>query len=296
MRSRHGNPNNPPPSREEQLATARSLDENSTVLINFAVKSVKKHPVVFSSYALGLVLCLFVSGIALTAQQQSEFQADLQRINYKDLDRRQQDYEKNLFQYNAAKGWFSCDATCQYHKENMERSRVDYEYVQRQVDSQLSDAKAKLGLLSTVGVVEARDMFWTRFAQGKQFAQRQTKWDALFVGMRAMGRDESLVSYMLELLMKMLFNFTLGMIGTVVGFIFSLYSIIRTYQAAIYTALFFFFAASLAAISFAMTWMFLLYGAAAGTVYVGAKMAAANMRLERGEGDRGRLGHRNYND
>jgi hypothetical protein len=92
-----------------------------------------------------------------------------------------------------------------------------------------------------------------------------------------------MVSYLLELLLKILFNFTLGMIGTVVGFIFSLYSVICTYQAALSTSLFFFSLASLAALSFAMTWMFLLYGAAAGTVYVGAKMAAANMRLERGE-------------
>ena len=114
-----------------------------------------------------------------------------------------------------------------------------------------------------------------------------------------------MLSYMLELLLKMLFNFTLGMLGTVTGFIFSLYSIISSYQAALSTSLVFFSLAALAAVSFAMTWMFLLYGTAAGTVYVGAKMAAANMRLERGEEpyggrvrDRGDAygGRRNYND
>lgn len=138
---------------------------------------------------------------------------------------------------------------------------------------------------------------------GKQFAQKQTKWDALFIGVRSLGRDESILSYMLELLLKMLFNFTLGMMGTVVGFILSLYSIISSYQAALSTSLFFFFVASLAAISFAMTWMFLLYGAAAGTVYVGAKMAAANMRIEGGgagrvhdQGTDAYGGRRNYND
>ena len=54
--------------------------------------------------------------------------------------------------------------------------------------------------------------------------------------MRSLGRDESMLSYMLELLLKMLFNFTLGMLGTVTGFIFSLYSIISSYQAALYTS------------------------------------------------------------
>ena len=124
---------------------------------------------------------------------------------------------------------------------------------------------------------------------GKQFAQRQTKWDMFFVGMRSLRRDEGIVSYILEIILKMLFNFTLGMIGTVFGFIFSLYSIISTYQASIATGLFFFGMASLSAISFAMTWMFMLYGAAAGTVYVGAKMAAANLRIE-GERRGGHVG------
>ena len=40
--------------------------------------------------------------------------------------------------------------------------------------------------------------FWTRFSQGKGFAQRQTKWDALFMGISAMGRDESFVNYLLR--------------------------------------------------------------------------------------------------
>ena len=202
MRPQHHNPN--PPSREQQLATARSLDENSTVLINFAVKSVKKHPVVFSSYVVGLLICLFMSGIALTVQQQSEFETDLQSINYADLDNKQRAYQSDYQQYYAAKGWLSCDAYCQDRKQEMERSKVALDQVQRQVDVQLSDAKAKLGLLSSVGVGEqktrcwdvlccheiwpdecvslfikyllfcfvlimigeTRDMFWTRFSQG----------------------------------------------------------------------------------------------------------------------------------
>lgn len=115
-------------------------------------------------------------------------------------------------------------------------------------------------------------------------------------GMRSLGRDESIVSYLLELLLKTLFNFTLGMIGTVTGFIFSLYSLISSYQASLSTSFFFFSLAALAAISFALTWGLLLYGAAAGTVYVGAKMAAANMRLERGQEGGVAGGRRNYSD
>ena len=45
---------------------------------------------------------------------------------------------------------------------------------------------------------------------GKNFATRQTKWDALFMGIQAMGRDEHLISYLFRLLLTMAFNFTFG--------------------------------------------------------------------------------------
>ena len=152
-----------PENREQQII---SLDQTSTALINFAVNKVKKHPVVFSSYAVGLLICLFFSGIALTAQQQQQFEVDLQNINYRDLDERQIQFESDYQKYYASKGWFTCDDYCQDRKRAMENSKAAYEAVQRQVDMDLSDAKAKLGLLSSVGVGEARDMFWTRFSQG----------------------------------------------------------------------------------------------------------------------------------
>lgn len=128
--------------------------------------------------------------------------------------------------------------------------------------------------------------------------------------------------------MNVLFNFTLGVCGAVIAFIFryfthnsriiildfvlhifhisihhfvftcyslflpSLYSLIQSYRESLLLAAPFFLAASLAAISFALTWLITLYFATAGTVYVGAKFIASNMRLEdgqRGAGPRGRV-------
>eukprot|EP01034_Spumella_vulgaris_P018897 gene18897-24158_t len=114
-------------------------------------------------------------------------------------------------------------------------------------------------MFSEHGVGETRDLFWLRLSQGKGFATRQTKWDALFMGMSAMGRDEKFVSYLLRLAMSMLFNFTLGICGVVVGFMVSLVSLVRSYQANILTGLVFFSFASLAALAFAMTWLIGLY-------------------------------------
>jgi hypothetical protein len=140
------------------------------VLINFAVTSVKKHPVIFSSYAIGLLVCLFVSGIALTVQQQDEFQNDLMHIDYRGLDIKQRAYDSDYQRYYASKGWLSCDSFCQGNKHTMESSKYELDGVQRLVDMQLSEAKSKLGLLSSIGVGEARDMFWTRFSQGMVYA------------------------------------------------------------------------------------------------------------------------------
>ena len=69
----------------------------------------------------------------------------------------------------------------------------------------------------------------------------------------------------------------------------SLYGLIQSYQAPIAVALSFFFFASLAAVSFALTWLIALYVGTAGTVFVAAKLISANMRIEGGGRDpRGR--------
>ena len=70
---------------------------------------------------------------------------------------------------------------------------------------------------------------------------------------------------------------------TVIAFMLSVYSVISSYQAGLVEGLTFFGFASLAALSFAVTWLIAFYASAAGTVYVGAKVIAANLRLESGQ-------------
>lgn len=192
-------------------------------------------------------------------------------------------YNANLL-YTSNKGWlpWSCDNVCkQYYNEMLEKKQL-YDLEVKSHNSQLSNAKATVGILSDVGIEETREMFWKRFAQGKGFATRQTQWDAMFYGIRSMSRDENILSYIVKIFFSLIMNLTIGMIGTVIGFIFSLYNIIITYQANLIIATLFFIFASLAAVSFACTWLIGIYVAAAGTVYVGAKLIAANMRLENG--------------
>ncbi|KAL7490616.1 hypothetical protein ACHAWT_000176 [Skeletonema menzelii] len=106
----------------------------------------------------------------------------------------------------------------------------------------------------------------------------------MFMGMRSISRDESFIEYGLKMLMQVLINFSMGLVMALFVFIFGLWGIISTYQANPLTALFFFVSASSAAFAFVSTYLFAIYGAAAGGVVGVVKMAESNMRIEAARG------------
>ena len=103
--------------------------------------------------------------------------------------------------YRATKGWFSCDSLCQRNKQKMNDARYRLDQIRAEGNARMSDAKSVAGLFSEVGVGEVKDSFWSYFSRGKQFAKRQSMWDAMFMGMRSMGRDEKFFEYALKVLM-----------------------------------------------------------------------------------------------
>eukprot|EP01041_Mallomonas_annulata_P005363 gene5363-10719_t len=269
---------------EERLQQARRIEDLSTILIDVGVSVIKKNPIPVGAYVFGILMCLFFSGFKVSSNQQVKFESKMRTIDYSGLDKLALELDYAEHDYRRSKGWFSCDTFCQENKRSLDNIRQKYNTLKAKIDQGVSDAKSELGIFSESGVGETRDLFWLRFSQGKGFATRQSKWDALFMGIGAMSRDEGMLSYLLRLLMSVLFNFTLGMFGTVIGFIFSLPGIIMAYQVPLLYACLFFISATLAAIAFAATWILGLYTAAAGAVYVGAKLVASNMRLEGGPG------------
>lgn len=272
------------PSPQEQAVLARDIDRASTVLISAGVNTIKRNPIKVGSYLLGILLCLFFNGWKVTDQQRTMYEEQYNKVNYRELDRLSSDLYIATDNYYRTKGWFTCDPTCKDFKDKMDNLQIEFNAARAKEQKKLASAKSVLGLFSEYGVAETRDLFWERFTQGKGFATRQSKWDALFVGISSMGRDETFLSYLLRLLIRVLFNFTIGVIGAVVAFMFSLYSVIQSYDASFLVGTIFFTLASLAAVSFAATWIIGMYFAAAGSVYVGAKLIAANMRIEDGGG------------
>ncbi len=89
-------------------------------------------------------------------------------------------------EYYRSKGWFfSCDGFCQSKKLAYEESKQTYTILHQNEEAIISEAKSTVGLFSTYGVYETRDLFWQRFNQGKQFAKRQSFWDMIFMGIGA---------------------------------------------------------------------------------------------------------------
>ena len=186
--------------------------------------------------------------------------------------------------YQNSQGWFwSCNEQCQQYKTVFQQDKSFFYEIKKLEKEKISQAKGSVGIFSEYGVAETRYMFNDQFAKGRKFAKRQSQWDALFMGIQAMGRDESIINYSLRLLVNVLFNFTIGVIMALIGFLWNLYSFIIEYKANIWVAISFFMLSSLAAFSFAFGWLIAIYFAAAGTVYVGGRFLVAHMRVQNGD-------------
>ena len=269
-----------------QRALARinpdDIDKMSTALIDVGVSAVKRNPIKTAFYFLGLMLCLFFNGLELEPSQIQAYENDMKDVDFSLTDDAFEAMQRANHMYRSSAGWFSCDARCERLKADYHAKQSEYKMLLSQEREQMRDAKSKIGIFSTYGVAETRsvfDQYWTR---GKRMAANQSRWDALFIGISSMGRDEGLIDYVLRVAMNVLFNFTIGLIGTVVTFIWSLYEIINAYKTPLLHGFLFFLLASLGAISFALSYAVAIYMAAAGTVYVGAKVIASNMRVENG--------------
>ena len=254
----------------------------------------KRHRVITTSYLWGLTTLLLIAllggGTKLTVDQSRQYNRIMNTIDLQAEYSASSAYHSAYNNYYHSKGWISCDAHCQHYKRIMERKKYEWDEIKAEGNARMSDAKSVAGLWSEVGVGEVTDSFWEYFSHGKRFAKRQSMWDAMFMGMRSMSRDESMVEYCLKMLMQVLINFSMGLLMALFIFIFGLWKIVQTYQPNPLTALFFFLTASCAAFAFVSTYLFAMYGAAAGGVYGMVKLAESNPNMinngQRGGGRR----------
>ena len=124
-------------------------------------------------------------------------------------------------------------------------------------------------------------ILWLKF-----FLQNIFNYSAMFMGIRSMGRDESMVEYAMKVLLQVLMNFSIGLCFALVFFVFGLWNIVRSYQPNPIVAVLFFIGAACAAFSFVATYLMAMYGAAAGGVYGVLKLAETQARAARLEQQR----------
>ena len=95
-----------------------------------------------------------------------------------------------------------------------------------------------------------------------------------------MRRDEGMASFVLRWVGKILMNFTIGLCGACISFIWSLWGIVNTYAPSFFSALSFFLLGSLGALSVTITIVGGIWGTAGAGVYFAAKGAINQMRLQ----------------
>ena len=201
----------PEEQRQQRALQVIALERTSTLLVDAGISVIKRNPIPSGMYLIGILICLLFSGFTPNTQKMIQYEQTLDTLDPVKLDIAEANLYRADMRYRQTKGWFTCDQSCQINKNDAQKARVIYDQTLKEHEDVVRDAKSQLGLFSTFGVRETRDLFWKRFAQGRGFAQRQSKWDALFMGISAMARDESIISYFLRVVMNVALNFTVGM-------------------------------------------------------------------------------------
>jgi hypothetical protein len=279
----------PPPPPGRQLVLPEPGDVGQ-MIVRGATTFARNHKIISGSYILGILVILLVgSGTKLNYDQRRQYNQIMSTIDLQAEFDASTDYWRANEAYRATKGWFSCDGICQRNRQRMEEAKYRLDLVRQEGQSRMSDAKSVAGIFSEVGVGEVQDSFWNYFTHGKQFAKRQSMWDAMWIGLRTMsrGREESTIEFGLRVLMNVLVNFSIGLTMALIMFVVGLWSIVRSYQPNPIVAVLFFVGASCAAFSFLATYLLIIYGAAAGGVYGVLKVAESNARAARIEQGRG---------
>mmetsp|Transcript_19750 Transcript_19750/g.45951 ORF Transcript_19750/g.45951 Transcript_19750/m.45951 type:complete len:302 (+) Transcript_19750:86-991(+) len=269
------------PNQNARLSVLPDPSDLGAMAVRGVTWFARRNKILTGSYVFGLLVLVFFAsgGTRLSLQQRHAFNQIMDTIDVHAEVEASNRYSNAYHVYQNSKGWFwTCDSLCQRNKHRMELAKADLDAIRKEGNARMSDAKAVAGLFSEVGVDEAKESFWSYFSSGTEFAKRQSMWDAMFMGIRSMSRDETMVEYILKVLFQVLLNFSLGLIIALVVFVIGLWNLISNYQPNPIVAVVFFLCAALGAFAFVTTYLLGLYGAVAGGLYGVAKLAETNAR------------------
>lgn len=244
-------------AQQQQLVAMEPGEAAATavgVLAKATFETAKNHPKITGGWMVGLVLVVFAGGFKVSSEAAMAYERGMQSVDLSEpIGKASNRLRRAQQQQYEASGFFSCDARCTHYKQQAAAAQRELDELQRQEAEGMSEVKREVGVLSEFAVAETRDSFWQSFSGGKSFAKRQSMWDLLFTGMRYTSRDESTASVVLRWLIQLLFNFTLGLCGALVVFLYKLWGLTMSYQPDPLSALAFSMCAALAATSMVAT-------------------------------------------
>eukprot|EP00403_Amphidinium_massartii_P024238 CAMPEP_0178389186 /NCGR_PEP_ID=MMETSP0689_2-20121128/9982_1 /TAXON_ID=160604 /ORGANISM="Amphidinium massartii, Strain CS-259" /LENGTH=266 /DNA_ID=CAMNT_0020009619 /DNA_START=203 /DNA_END=1000 /DNA_ORIENTATION=- len=190
--------------------------------------------------------------------------------DYHDVDQKQvQKYVQKMHErereYRNLKGWFwSCDANCQRAYDRYQIAQSELADAERKRDALLKEARQEVGIWSTIGVADVRKSFWSAWQSGKDQAARMTMYDVVFAAMRTSSQEESLMSFIMQMVFQYVVNLTFGLIFAVGYFVYAAYTLVVAYGESTVSGLAFFLLVVVASLSVLGTYLLAVYGTVAG--------------------------------
>ncbi len=271
-------------SRDGEIQASQVV---STVA-NRVIKGAKKHYVLSSMYLVGILAAVLGTGISVSHSAGEAYDRKMAYANEVtsfELSKSYENMRRADELYYRHKGWFTCDDRCMkyYNEANIQKER--FEKVKEKRDSLLLDARREVGVWSVYGISDLRREFWNAWEKGKDAAKRMTMFDAVFIGVGSMfgssnDRDNSFIATVIQILFQFVANLTVGLFTSLVFFLFEAWAIITAYGPSILSALALFLVVFCAAGAVFVTTIGGAAGALAGGVYLIARSAEKNARLE----------------
>lgn len=187
----------------DRLQTARG--GIGALAVRSATAVIRKNPIKISLNFLGLFLLFAATGFTPSPEAYARGAALAPSSAALAAEREAQfDMEDARQAYYASRGWFWSCATpvCTQNRAVFESAERLWAVQRDAIADANSRARQAVGLFSADAVDETRSLFWRTFSGGARHAQRMTMWDVFFVGLRSMGRDESLASFVVEMIFR----------------------------------------------------------------------------------------------
>lgn len=251
---------------------------SSSLVLQSITKFSKRHKLITTSYIVGLLFILLIgNGFQISPRTFSQYNRIMNTIDLEKEYNASHRLHMSYSEYTASKGWFSCDNICQRNKRRYEQDKRILDAIRREGYAKMSHAKSIVGLFSNIGIEEVKDCFWNYFSQGLKFARRQSMWDMMFMSIRSMTRDESLIEYMLKIGFQIFINLSMGLCMCFGFFVFGLWSIVKSYSSSPLVSAVYYILCVCAAFSFVTTcWMVMTSVAVVSVVGLGKVVIQRN--------------------